>query len=108
VGAVLFKALFESLAEGGRMVVYSTAAGREAPLDLFSFYRRRLAMFGLNTGVLDATRCAEILRGLVPLFESGAVRPLEIAARFPLSEAPRAYAAMEQGIAGKVVLVHDR
>ena len=29
---------------GGRMVIYSTVAGREVPLDLLELYRRRLQL----------------------------------------------------------------
>ena len=44
VGSAIFESLFQSLARGGRLCVYSAAAGREVRLDLFDFYRRRLRL----------------------------------------------------------------
>src|SRR5262249_26025007 len=41
VGAPVFQPLIDSLAPGGRLCVYSAAAGREVTLDLFDLYRRR-------------------------------------------------------------------
>ena len=105
VGAPLFDAMLAALGDGGRMVVYSAVAGREVTLDLLTLYRRRLSIGGLTTGGLSCTRAAEILRALTPRFESGALRPLDIAARFSLANARDAYAAVQGGTTGKVVLV---
>lgn len=108
VGSVIFQPMLESLADGGRLVVYSTAAGRDVTVDLFDLYRRRLQLVGVNTGVVDAAWGARILGELTPLFESGAVRPPRIAARYPLSQAAKAYDAVAHGAPGKVVLIPDR
>jgi NADPH:quinone reductase-like Zn-dependent oxidoreductase len=89
------------------MVVYSAAAGRQVPLDLFLFYRRRLRLIGENTIVLNATDCARILTSLTPLFESGTLRPPSIAGRYPLSRAAEAYERVAAGAPGKIVLVPD-
>lgn len=108
VGGAIFQPMQDSLADGGRMVVYSSAGGREVTLDLLNLYRRRLTLTGLNTGALDATECARIMDQLTPLFKTGAIRPPRIAERHPLSNAAEAYAHVERGTIGKVVLVPDR
>ncbi|HZJ52868.1 MAG TPA: zinc-binding dehydrogenase, partial [Myxococcaceae bacterium] len=71
----------------------------------FDFYRRRLALLGINTAILTATDGARILDQLRPLFESGRVRPHPSIESYPLPDAARAYAAVAAGSASKVVLV---
>lgn len=105
VGAPVFDAMLSALADGGRMVVYSAVAGREVQLDLLTLYRRRIRIAGLTTAIVDAVRAAEILDRLTPLFESGALLPLDVTARFPLAKARDAYAAVQRGAVGKIVLV---
>jgi len=105
VGAPVFDAMLGALRDGGRMIVYSAVAGRDVKLDLLALYRRHIRIFGLTTGIVGVVRAAEILRVLTPLFESGALRPLEIAARFSLADANKAYAAVQGGVIGKVVLI---
>lgn len=107
VGGVIFQPLLDALADGGRMVVYSTAAGREVPLDLFTLYRRRLQLAGVNTGVLEATDGARILTELAPLFERGALAPHATIERHPLSAPAAAYARVASGAPAKIVLVPD-
>lgn len=108
IGGVVFQPMLDALADGGRMAIYSAAAGREAPLDLFALYRRRLQLLGVNTAVVDATRGACILAELAPLFERGALKPLSVLERYPLSAAARAYARVAEGAPGKIVLIPDR
>jgi NADPH:quinone reductase-like Zn-dependent oxidoreductase len=105
VGASVFGPVINALADGGRQVVYSVAGGREASLDLLGLYRRRLALLGLNTAALNAIACARILDRLTPLFESGAIQPPAIEARYPLSQGAEAYERVAAGTAAKVVLV---
>lgn len=105
VGAPVFDSMLGALRDGGRMIVYSAVAGREVKLDLLTLYRRHIRISGLTTGIVGVVRAAEILRVLTPLFESGALRPPEISARFSLANANDAYAAVQGGVAGKVVLV---
>jgi len=105
VGAPVLRPLLESLGPGGRLCVYSAAAGREAPLDLFDLYRRRLTLLGINTAVLTAPEGARILDHLRPLFESGKLRPHPRIEAYPLQEAPRAYEQVARGSVSKVVLV---
>ncbi|HEY1906751.1 MAG TPA: zinc-binding alcohol dehydrogenase family protein [Myxococcaceae bacterium] len=105
VGAPVFRPLLESLAPGGRLCVYSAAAGREVSLDLFDLYRRRLSLFGINTVVLAAEEGARILDHLRPLFEAGQLRPHPRLELYSLDQAAKAYEQVSRGPAGKVVLV---
>ncbi len=105
VGAPVFRPLLDALGPGGRLCVYSAAAGREVPLDLFDLYRRRLRLLGINTAVLTAADGARILDQLRPLFESGQLRPHPVLETHPLEDAARAYAQVAGGSASKVVLV---
>jgi NADPH2:quinone reductase len=107
VGAVIFQSLLEALADGGRMVNYSAAGGREVTLDLFNLYRRRLIVTGVNTGLLDAAAGARILTGLAPLFASGKLALRQALELCPLSQAASAYARVAAGSPAKLVLVPD-
>jgi NADPH:quinone reductase len=105
VGAPVFRALLDSLAPAGRLCVYSAAAGREVPLDLFDLYRRRLSLLGINTAVLTVEDGARILDQLRPLFEAGQLRPHPRLELHPLDQAAKAYEQVSRGPASKVVLV---
>jgi NADPH:quinone reductase-like Zn-dependent oxidoreductase len=105
VGAPIFTPLLESLANDGRMVVFSARAGRDVQLDLFAFYRRRLRLFGLDTVAFDLSQIAGLYKKFGSLFESRAVKPPPIAARFPLAQARAGYQRVDGGAQGKVVLL---
>lgn len=108
VGAAIFQPMLDALTNGGALVVYSAAGGREVTLDLLAFYHRRLRLLGIDTVAENAVRCAKILAELTPLFQSAALRPLPIVERYPLSEAASAYARVAAGAPGKIVLIPDR
>jgi NADPH:quinone reductase-like Zn-dependent oxidoreductase len=105
VGAPVFRPLLESLGPGGRLCVYSAAAGKDVPLDLFDLYRRRLSLLGINTAVIAVEEGARILDQLRPLFEAGRLRPHPLLALHPLEDAAKAYEQVARGSASKVVLV---
>lgn len=105
VGGAVFKALFDALAERGRMVIYGVSGGRETTVDLFLFLRRWISFHGVNTSTMSATHCAEVLRQLTPMFEQGKLRPHEISARYPLAEAVRAFEHAEKSMPGRAVLL---
>lgn len=86
-------------------MVYSAAGGREFTLDIQSFYRNQVSLFGLDTQKFDATQCAGILRELTPLFESRSLKPPVIGERYSLTDAASAYGRVAAGKSGKVVLV---
>jgi len=108
VGAAIFQPMLDALAAGGAQVVYSAAGGRQVTLDLLTFYHRGLRLLSVDTVAVTAVQCARILTELTPLFESGALQPLPILERYPLSDAARAYARVAAGAPGKIVLVPDR
>jgi NADPH:quinone reductase len=108
VGAPVYEPLWNALAKGGRMAVYSAAAGREVTLNLFELYRGRRVIGGVDTVALDATRCAGILAQLTPLFESKKLNALPVYKRLPLSRAVEAYRDVFDRAPGKVVLMPDR
>ena len=105
VGGSIFASVVAALSVGGRHVVYSATGGREFTLDILSFYRNQLSLFGLDTQKLNATDCAAILSELVPLFETGALTPPPIAERYPLTDAAKAYSRVAAAKSGKVALV---
>ena len=105
VGSSVFGSMISALGVGGGQVVYSAAGGREFPLDLLTFYKKGLSLFGLDTQKLDAVQCAGILNEIALLFESGTVIPPRIAEGFPLSQAAQAYGRVSAGGTGKVVLL---
>jgi NADPH2:quinone reductase len=105
VGASVFQPMLASLAEGGRMAIYSvTFGGRDVKLDLFPLYRKRLEFIGINTIPLDSVSAAGILSKLIPLFESGKLAPPRVAERYPLAEAVKAYERVRSA-QGKVAFV---
>ncbi len=105
VGAPIFKPLLASLARGGRLCVYSAAAGREVTLDLFDLYRRRLHLHGIDTAAVTAADAARILDQLRPLFESGQLRPHPSIETYPLDQAAQAYGQVAKASNSKVVLI---
>jgi NADPH:quinone reductase len=105
VGAPIFAALLDALAEDGRMVIFSAAGGHVAELDLFTFYRKRLTFYGLDTATFPLERVGKILERISPLIESAKLREPKIAARYPLEKAREAYERVNAGEPGKVVIV---
>jgi NADPH:quinone reductase len=105
VGASIFGQIFASLKNYGRHVVYSSAGGREATVEIHSFYRKQLALLGLNTVLMDVCACAPVLNEIAPQFESGAVKPPVIEERYPISDVAKAYSRVAKGGSGKIVFV---
>jgi NADPH2:quinone reductase len=105
VGSPIFGCLLASLAVGGRQVVYSAVGGREFNLDILSFYKKQSVLLGLDTQRFDATHCAGILNEIAPLFESNALKPPVIGARYSLSDVVQAYNSVATGKGGKTVFV---
>jgi NADPH:quinone reductase len=105
VGAATFAPLFESLADGGRMVIFTARSGKDVKLDLFAFYRRQLRFFGLDTATFSLDEIVRLYGKFAPLFEARSVKPTPIAARLPLSRAHEAYERVDRGEQGKFVLI---
>lgn len=98
----------ESLARDGRYSIIAFLQGPRAELDLRIVLTNRLTMTGSTLRpqtVLEKARIAsEVESHVVPLLESGRVRPI-IHATFPLDAAPAAHELMESSRhMGKIVL----
>lgn len=104
VGAPVFGSLVDALAEDGRMVIFSAAAGRTAEFDLFKFYRKRLTFYGLDTASFPLERVGHVLAKINPLLESGKLKAPKAAARYRLDRARDAYERVNSHQAGKVVI----
>jgi len=105
VGSGIFQAIQGALGIGGRQVVYSVAGGKEATIDILSFYKHQNILLGLDTQKFDVTQCAAILNQIAPLFESGAIEAPKIGERYALVDVAKAYQRVASGVGGKVVLL---
>lgn len=104
VGGPLFEPCLRTLGHLGRQVNITSVGDRRVSFDLLDFYHRRLRLFGVDSRAYDTEACAAILEQLTPGFESGALKPAAVTARFSLSEAQQAFAAVNSGtIHGKAV-----
>lgn len=105
VGSPYFAAANAAMAHGARQVLMSTHE-RQVPFDIFAFYRSRHSYFGIDTLALDAVASADLLRDLLPGFESGKLRPFAVdeATCFTLERAKDAYRAAAGGARERVVL----
>jgi len=104
VGGAMLEPCLKSLAPLGRLVEISTKE-RRVEFDLLDFYRRELRLLGVNTLSRDAAMCARILQALAAGFETGALHPPPIVARYGLGQAREAYEQVANGASGKVVLL---
>lgn len=108
VGAPLFEPLMAVLAERGRMAIISGAGGRVVEhFNIMDLYRRDLSIVGVNTAsdLLTVHEAAEMLTELHAAFQAGQVEPVRSSGRFPLKEAPEAYARVARTAGDKIVLV---
>lgn len=85
----------KSLAPRGRQVFFWTGDKTVQP-NIAEFFKGQHSYVGARLASASDLEISEILRELVPGFESGKLRPFEIADAyvFPLSQAARAYAAV--------------
>ena len=108
VGGAYFADNLRVLATLGRMVVVGTTSGARTQIDLSTLMRKRATLIGTvlrarpHAEKVEATRAFE--RDVLPLFESGAVRPV-VDRVFPLEDAAEAHRYLESNQSfGKVVL----
>jgi len=88
VGGPMFEPVLKSLAVGGRQVAINSAVKRSVEFDLVDFYHNALRLIGLDTMKLTGPGIAKIMDALRAGFESGELKPSEIAA-WPLDKAGR-------------------
>jgi NADPH2:quinone reductase len=111
VGAAYLEANLAALAALGRMVLVSTTSGGKATLDLAAAMHKRLRIVGTvlrsRSTEEKATATRLFARHVVPLLDSGAVRPV-IDRTYQLSEIREAHTRLESNETfGKVVLIID-
>ncbi|MEX6508816.1 NAD(P)H-quinone oxidoreductase [Jiella sp. M17.18] len=98
-------------AEDGRIVQIAFLKGPKVEIDLNLLMRKRLQFTGStlrNRPVpFKAGIAAELTTHVVPLFESGAVKPL-IEATYPLAQAAEAHRHMDEDHIGKIVLTTQK
>ena len=107
VGGSLVQESLRALAPKGRLIEITVTGGRQVSFDLMDFYRRELRLLGVNTLFLSAADCAGILTALAPGFQTDALRPPAISARYALVDASRAYERVSADGSGKVLLVPE-
>lgn len=106
VGEPYYAAGQQSLATLGRMI-FIAAFRHPVPFDIFALYRGRHTYVGVDSLALSSVATADILRGLVDGFASGALRPFPIRpqARFALSRARDAYTEVLSSSPDRLVIV---
>jgi NADPH:quinone reductase len=105
VGSPYFQAAHKSLALDGRQVLIATTE-KLVQFDILEFYRGRHTYVGIDTLGFSSVASAELLRGAVPGFVSGHLKPYPIRpnAIYPLSDAKAAYVAVSGSSRDRVIL----
>jgi len=105
VGEPYYESGTKSLAILGRQIFIASIRA-PVTLDIFALYRGRHTFTGIDTLALSTIETAEIIRTLLPGFESGALKPFPIttASVYQLSDAAAAYAAVLGSARERIVL----
>ncbi len=105
VGDPSFALATAALAQGGRHILIASTRETVA-FDIFAFYRGRHSHHGIDTLALSSVATAEVLRGLLPGFASGALKPFPIMprSRYALRQARDAYLAVLGSSRDRIVL----
>jgi NADPH:quinone reductase len=111
VGAAYLKANLAALAMKGRLIFVGTTSGSKAEIDFSVAMSKRLRIMGTALRIRSleekATATRLFAEQVVPLFRSGAVRPV-IDKVFPMEEVGAAHERIESNASfGKVVLLID-
>jgi NADPH:quinone reductase-like Zn-dependent oxidoreductase len=95
VGDPYFQAAHKSLAKKGRQILIA-AIKPIVEFNIFEFYRGRHTYVGIDTLALSSVETGDVLRDLLPGFESGALKPfaIEPSSVYPLAKAREAYRAV--------------
>lgn len=106
VGEPYYEAGTGSLAILGRQI-FIASIRQPVAFDIFALYRGRQTFVGIDTLALSSVASADLLKDLLPGFESGALRPFPIlpSAIYTLERAREAYAAVMGSSRDRVVLV---
>jgi NADPH2:quinone reductase len=104
VGGVVFELALGLVKRRGRVVEISATAKRRVDFDLIDFYHNETQLLGVDSAKYGVAEAAPRMDALVEGFESGQYEAPAIAERFALADAKAAYAAVDAGTRGRVVL----
>jgi NADPH:quinone reductase len=105
VGGAMFEKSLAAVAWRGRQVAISSSPEPRVSFNLVDFYHNESRLFGVDSVKLSLSETADILRELIPAFESGAF-PAPASEAFSLEEGPRLYRELaESKIRTKLVLI---
>ena len=104
VGGAMFEKCLSALAWRGRQVAISSSPDPRVSFNLVDFYHNESRLLGVDSLKIGFQEAADILRELIPGFESGEFPPPMVQS-FPLARAPEIYRDMNEGrLKGKIVL----
>jgi NADPH:quinone reductase len=105
VGDPYFEAATKSLALGGRQILIA-AVDKIVQFNILEFYRGRHTYVGIDTLAFSSIASGDVLRGVLPGFVSGHLRPYRIveSAVYPLSNASAAYLAAISASRDRIIL----
>jgi NADPH2:quinone reductase len=104
VGGILFEAALSMAAHNGRVVEIASTGKQRVEFDLRDFYHNETRLIGADSRKRDATASARLLANLTDGFERGRYTAPIVNTRYPLARAKEAYAAVECGSEGRIVL----
>jgi NADPH2:quinone reductase len=104
VGGILFEAALGMAAHRGRVIEIAATGKQCVEFSLIDFYHNETRLIGADSRKRDAIACARLLANLTEGFERGRYTAPVVNARYPLSRAKEAYAAVERGSQGRVVI----
>jgi NADPH:quinone reductase len=87
----------------GRVVEIAATGKRRVEFDLTDFFHNETRLIGADSRKRDAIASARLLANLTDGFERGRYTA-PVVNRFPLARAKDAYAAVERGGQGRIVL----
>ena len=85
-----------ALAWRGRQVVISSSPETRVSFNLVNFYHNESRLFGVDSLKLSFTEAGDILRQLLPGFESGEFPPPDVQS-VPLEKGPEIYRGLHEG-----------
>jgi NADPH2:quinone reductase len=105
VGDPYFQAANKALAPAGRQILIA-AIDKIVPFNILEFYRGRHTYVGIDTLAFSSISSGDVLRGVLPGFVSGDLKPYRIAksAVYPLSNARAAYLAAIGSSRDRIIL----
>lgn len=108
VGDPYFAAGHKSLAKLGRQILIA-AINPVVDFNIFEFYRGRHSYHGIDTLALSCAETGNVLRELLPGFESGALKPFAVrpGAQFALDRIADAYSAVMSSSRDRVFIIPE-